>query len=96
MPMSFLGRDVRIGDDAVVANSILGSHVEVAAGVKLQNCIVDKNVKIPVGECIGYDLTADAARFTVSDKGVVVIPASYRFDETPVPSRQSQAEALVT
>jgi glucose-1-phosphate adenylyltransferase len=36
-------------------------------------------VTIPPGERIGFDRTRDAERFTVSDRGIVVIPKGYRF-----------------
>jgi glucose-1-phosphate adenylyltransferase len=39
----------------------------------VRRAIVDKNVEIPPDSVIGYDLEADAKRFTVSD-GIVVIP----------------------
>jgi glucose-1-phosphate adenylyltransferase len=40
----------------------------------VRRTIVDKNVKIPAGMEIGYDLDADRKRFTVSEGGVVVVP----------------------
>jgi len=45
----------------------------VGAGAKLKRCIVDKHVCIPDGETIGYDLERDRRRFTVTEKGVVVV-----------------------
>jgi glucose-1-phosphate adenylyltransferase len=40
---------------------------------------MDKNVIVPDQEQIGYDLEKDKARFTVSEKGIVVVPKGYRF-----------------
>jgi glucose-1-phosphate adenylyltransferase len=37
---------------------------------------VDKNVTIPDGEMIGYDLERDRKRFFVTESGLVVIPKS--------------------
>jgi glucose-1-phosphate adenylyltransferase len=34
---------------------------------------VDKGVRVPPGEEIGWDLERDRARFTVSEGGVVVV-----------------------
>jgi glucose-1-phosphate adenylyltransferase len=68
-----------IGDEAVIHNSILFNGVQVGDGAQLENCIVDKGVVIPPGARIGFDKESDAARFTVSPKGVVVIPKGYRF-----------------
>jgi glucose-1-phosphate adenylyltransferase len=53
--------------------------VTVGEGAQLQRCIVDKHVVIPAGERIGFDRSRDAERFTVSDRGIVVIAKGYRF-----------------
>jgi glucose-1-phosphate adenylyltransferase len=79
---SILSRDVRVDDDAVVQESILFDGVSVGPGACLRRCIVDKGVYIPGGERIGFDLATDAARFTVSDNGIVVIPKGYVFKES--------------
>ncbi|HEX5000546.1 MAG TPA: hypothetical protein VFY29_20150, partial [Terriglobia bacterium] len=42
-------------------------------GAHLRRCIIDKHVVVPAGEKIGFDLARDAQRFTVSDRGVVVV-----------------------
>jgi glucose-1-phosphate adenylyltransferase len=68
-----------IGDEAVIHNSILFDGVKVGDGAHLENCIIDKGVKVPPGERIGFDREGDAARFSVSPKGVVVVPKGYRF-----------------
>jgi glucose-1-phosphate adenylyltransferase len=68
-----------IGDEAVIHNSILFDGVKVGDGAHLENCIIDKEVVIPPGERVGFDRERDAARFTVSPKGVVVVPKGYRF-----------------
>lgn len=76
---SIIGRDVVVGDGAEVSTSIIGNGVRVGAGAKLQRCIVDKHVSIPPGETVGIDAVADAARFTVSENGIVVVPQDYEF-----------------
>ncbi|MEW8508585.1 MAG: glucose-1-phosphate adenylyltransferase [Candidatus Thiodiazotropha sp.] len=68
-----------IGDEAVIHDAILFDGVRVGDGTQLENCIVDKDVVIPPGERIGFDKERDAARFTVSPKGVVVVPKGFRF-----------------
>jgi glucose-1-phosphate adenylyltransferase len=45
----------------------------------LRNCIIDKNVKIPSKEKIGYDLAKDRQRFTVTEQGIVVVPEGFVF-----------------
>lgn len=70
---------VIVHHDAHVTDSILFPGVEIGPGARINRCIIDKNVKVPAGERIGFDHEADARRFTVSDRGVVVIPKDYRF-----------------
>jgi glucose-1-phosphate adenylyltransferase len=53
--------------------------VTVGAGASLKKCIIDKRVQIPAGETIGLDPVKDAERFTVSERGVIVVPQGYRF-----------------
>ena len=64
---------MRTNSYSKVEDSILFSNVTVGAGAKLKRCIVDKHVVIPDGETIGYDLERDRQRFTVTEKGVVVV-----------------------
>jgi glucose-1-phosphate adenylyltransferase len=81
---SILFSQVQVDETAVVEDSILFDGVHVGAGVHLNRCIVDKNVQIPPGERIGFDAAADAARFTVSESGITVVPNGYHF-QTNVP-----------
>jgi glucose-1-phosphate adenylyltransferase len=77
---SILSARVRLEHASLVEDSILFHNVTVGAGAKLKRCIVDKHIQIPAGETIGYDLERDRQRFTVTDKGVVVIGKHYKFD----------------
>ena len=70
-----------IDDRAIVEKSILFSDVHVGAGARLKKCIIDKSVKIPPGEEIGHDLAKDRQRFTVTEKGIVVVPHGYIFSQ---------------
>ncbi|CRI67772.1 Glucose-1-phosphate adenylyltransferase [Thiocapsa sp. KS1] len=70
---SVLFPKVRVQDGAIVEASILFSGVTVGQGAHLRNCIVEKDVVIPPRMQIGLDLKADRERFTVSEKGVVVV-----------------------
>lgn len=76
---SILFPRVHIGDEAIVEDSILLEGVSVGPDARLRRCIVDKGVVIPPGEKIGIDPEADAARFSISPNGVVVIPKGYIF-----------------
>ncbi len=64
---------VRVNSFSHVDECVLFPLVDVGRGAKLRRCIVDKGVRIPAGETIGYDLEADRERFTVSEGGVVVV-----------------------
>lgn len=76
---SVLASRVHVHEDAEVQDAILFDHVTVGRGARLRRCIVDKHVVVPPGETIGHDPVKDA-RFTRSDKGIVVVPKDYRFD----------------
>ncbi len=79
---SVLSRRVRVDEGALVEDCVLFDHVKVGENCKLGRCIVDKHVRIPAGEVIGYDEEIDRRRFTVSPSGIVVVPKSYRFNES--------------
>jgi glucose-1-phosphate adenylyltransferase len=71
---SLLGRFVRINSFSRVEQSVLFENVTIGKGAKVKKAIIDKNVIVPEGFEIGYDLEADAKRFTVTEAGVVVVP----------------------
>ncbi|MFI5303348.1 MAG: glucose-1-phosphate adenylyltransferase [Nitrospiria bacterium] len=77
---SILGPDVWVDNGAVIEDSILFAGVRVGAGARLKRCIVEKQVKIPANERIGWDLENDRRNFTVSEGGVVVVPIVNRCD----------------
>ena len=68
---------VRVHHDAHVTDSLLFPGVVVSPGARINRCIVDKNVVIPAGTRIGFDASADAARVTISDHGIVVIEKDF-------------------
>jgi glucose-1-phosphate adenylyltransferase len=76
---SVLFPQVQVDENAVVEDSILFDGVHVGGDSHLKRCIVDKDVLIPPGERIGFDAVADAARFTVSESGITVVPKGYSF-----------------
>jgi glucose-1-phosphate adenylyltransferase len=73
---SVLFPKVRVQDGAIVEASILFNGVTIGEGAHLRNCIVEKDVEIPARMRIGHDLKSDRERFTVSEKGVVVVTKS--------------------
>lgn len=76
---SILFPKVYVGDEAFVEDAILLQGVQVGDCARIRNCIVDKGVIIPDKEQIGYDSQRDRKRFTVTGKGVVVVPSGYTF-----------------
>jgi glucose-1-phosphate adenylyltransferase len=65
----------KVNSYSLVEDSILFENVHVGRNVKIKKAIIDKNVVIPDGTTIGYDLEADLAMgFTVTDTGIVVVP----------------------
>ena len=71
---SVLSPKVRINSFSEVLESILFENVQVGRHCKIRRAIIDKNVEIPPGMTIGYDLAEDRQRFHVTPSGVVVIP----------------------
>ena len=58
-------------------DSILFDRVNVGRHAKIRRAIIDKDVNIPEGCEIGFDLEHDRQRgFTISEGGVVVIGKS--------------------
>jgi glucose-1-phosphate adenylyltransferase len=70
---SILSPDVFVDFGAQVRESILFPGVTVGNGARLRRCVIDKNVVVPPGYEIGFDAAADAERFTISDRGIVVV-----------------------
>ena len=83
---SILFPNARVEEGAMVESSVLFQGVTVQQGSQLRRCIIDKNVRVPPGERIGFDPVRDARRFTVSDRGITVIPKGYRFERCPTSS----------
>jgi glucose-1-phosphate adenylyltransferase len=70
---SILSPHVRVHSYAQVYDSILMEGVNVARYAKIKRAIIDKDVSIPQGMVIGYDLEEDKKRFHVTESGIVVV-----------------------
>jgi len=70
---SILSPNVRINSFSEVYDSILMEGVNVGRYAKIKRAIIDKDVSIPQGMVIGYDLKEDKKRFFVSESGIVVV-----------------------
>ena len=71
---SVLSPKVRVNSFSEVQDSILFENVTIGRRCRIRRAIIDKNVEIPPGMTIGYDLEEDRRRFHVTPDGVVVIP----------------------
>jgi len=71
---SVLSPKVRVNSFSEVEDSILFENVTIGRRCRIRRAIIDKNVEIPPGMTIGYDLEEDRRRFHVTSGGVVVIP----------------------
>ena len=71
---SVLGRGVRVHTGALVEGCVIMDNCDIGRHAKVRRAILDKNVRVPEGTLIGYDLDADRARgWHVTDSGIVVI-----------------------
>ena len=68
-----IGRNIFVGNDAEVIDSILMDNVVVGDGVKISKAVIDKNVRIGPGLEIGFDLEKDRKKYFVTDSGIIVI-----------------------
>lgn len=71
---SVLGNRCRINSFSQVEQAVLFENVQIGRHVKIRRAIIDKDVEIPAGTEIGYDVEADKKRWFVSENGIVVIP----------------------
>ncbi len=76
---SILGPNVRVNSYCYITDSIIMDNCQIGRHARIRNAILDKNVIIPEGTEIGFDLEMDKKRFTITDTGIVVIPKNYRF-----------------
>ncbi len=70
---SILSPNVRVNSYCQIYDSILMEGVNVGRYAKIKRAIIDKDVTIPQGMVIGYDIAEDRKRFFVSESGIVVV-----------------------
>ena len=71
---SVLGRGVHVHTGALVEGSVIMDNCDIGRHAKVRRAILDKNVRIPQGTSVGYDVDADRARgWHVTGSGIVVI-----------------------
>jgi len=70
---SVVGRGVRVHTGAVVEDSVVFDNCDIGRHAKVRRAILDKNVKVPEGMQIGYDLDSDRKKHFVTESGIVVL-----------------------
>ncbi len=80
---SVLSVGCRVNSFSEVEESVLFERVRIGRHARLRRCIVDKDVEIPPGAEIGYDIEADRRRFFVTETGLVVIPKRAKLEDEP-------------
>jgi len=70
---SVLGRGVRVHAGAVVEDSIIFDSCDIGRRSRVRRAILDKNVRIPPGTTVGFDLECDARSHYVTESGIVVV-----------------------
>jgi glucose-1-phosphate adenylyltransferase len=73
---SILCPNVRVHSYSTIENSILMPGVQVGRYARIRKAIIDRDVVIPRGAIIGFDLVEDRRRHTVTEGGVVVVTAN--------------------
>ena len=70
---SVLCPNVRVHSFCQIDQCILMPGVRVGRHARIRRAIIDRDVLIPRGAMIGYDLDEDRRRHTVTDNGIVVV-----------------------
>ena len=70
---SLLGPNVKVNSYSYVTDSIVMNNCNIGRHARIRRAIIDKNVSVPEGYEIGFDLDGDKKKFTVTDSGIVVI-----------------------
>jgi glucose-1-phosphate adenylyltransferase len=79
---SVLSVGCRVNSFSEIEESILFERVQVGRNTRLRRCIIDKDVEVPSGVQVGFDLDADRKRFSVTENGIVVIPKRAKIDQS--------------
>ena len=74
---SILSRNVVVRSWAIVDESVIMDGVVVGRHCKIKKTIIDKNNIIPPYTDIGYNPVEDRKRFTITPRGIVVVPSGF-------------------
>jgi glucose-1-phosphate adenylyltransferase len=68
-----IGRGVKVHTGATVEDSVVFDNCDIGRHAKVRRAILDKNVQVPEGVQIGYNLEEERKRYHVTESGIVVI-----------------------
>ena len=71
---SVISHNVMVNSWAEVCESVIMADVEIGRHCKIMKAIIDKANRIPPHTEIGYDPEEDRKKFTVTPRGIVVVP----------------------
>ncbi len=70
---SLLFSNVRVNSYSRVESSVVLPEVDIGRHCRIRKAVIDRGVRIPEGTVIGENLRADAERFYVTKRGVVLV-----------------------
>jgi glucose-1-phosphate adenylyltransferase len=79
---SLLFSRVRVDERALIERSVVLPNARIGPDCRIRRAIIDEDCDVPEGTIIGHDPVADAARFHVSPRGVVLVTAGMLRRET--------------
>jgi glucose-1-phosphate adenylyltransferase len=82
---SVLSPNVRINSYSEIHDSILMENVDIGRHCRIRKAIIDKDVVIPPGTEIGYNIEEDKKRYYVTPSGIVVIAKGTELQEETRP-----------
>jgi len=64
---------VTVESHAKVENSILFAYSTIGSNSRIRRAIIERNVFIPAGSEIGFNLEEDRKKYHVTESGIVVV-----------------------
>jgi glucose-1-phosphate adenylyltransferase len=81
---SLLFSNVRVRSYSRIEATVVLPEVEVGRSCRIRRAVIDRGCRIPPGTVIGEDPVADAKRFRVTEKGIVLVTAGMLGQESSI------------